>query len=287
MLRLPKSLAELEEITAAVARWASPGVELYAGGRVKHMSRGMNAGLARHFGAVRASLGAQKARVLVATEAQPDGPPVSPRTRRHDDLGVTLVAYGGTFAGAEVDLGSRLLSQCFDRLPSAPRTVIDLGSGSGLLAVLVARQRPQAQVVAVDDSRAAIRSTTATALTNEVADRVSTRHTDRLQGVGTGYVDLVVCNPPFHRGTARDSSGAYAMFADAARVLRPGGELWVVYNFHLPYLTTLRRVVGRTVILAQDPKFTVARAVRRQDQRARTETTADVVELPNRSVAVT
>lgn len=264
LLRLPKSLAALDETAAAVARLAAPGVQLYAAGRVKHMSRGMNACLARHFASVRASLGQQKARVLVATGARPDLPATEPHTQRHDDLRVTLVAYGGTFAGSDVDLGSRLMIQCFDRLPAEPRTVVDLGSGSGLLAVLVAVQRPGAQVIAVDDSKAAIRSTRATARVNGVADRVSSRLADRLHNVESGSVDLVVCNPPFHRGTSRDSSAAYAMFVDAGRVLRPGGELWVVYNSHLPYLPALRRVLGRTFVLAQNPRFTVARAVRRQ-----------------------
>lgn len=266
LLRLPKSLAALDEIAVAVSRWAAPAVELYAGGRVKHMSRGMNTQLGRHFSQVRASLGQQKARVLVASDPRPGGTEPPPRTQHHEDLRVTLCAYGGTFAGSAVDLGSRLLVGCFDRLPDGPETVVDLGSGSGLLAVLVARRQPAAAVIAVDDSRAAVRSTLATAQANRVSDRVQARHTDRLHGLGSGSVDLVVCNPPFHRGAARDTQAAYAMFADAARVLRPGGELWVVYNSHLPYLDHLRRLLGRTVVLAQDPHFTVARAVRRQGQ---------------------
>ncbi len=52
------------------------------------------------------------------------------------------------------------------------------------------------------------------------------------------------------------------MFADAQRVLRPGGELWVVYNSHLPYLTTLRRTIGRSTVIGQNPKFTVVRSVK-------------------------
>ena len=49
LLQLPRSLAELEEIADAVARYAAPDVVLLAGGRVKHMSLGMNAVLARYF----------------------------------------------------------------------------------------------------------------------------------------------------------------------------------------------------------------------------------------------
>lgn len=262
LLRLPKALAELDEVAAAVARLASPTVQLFAAGKVKHMARSMNDVLGRHFGHVRASLGRQKARVLIAEQPTPTDAPSPPRQHRHDDLNLTVYAYGGTFAGTGIDLGSRLLLSCFDRLPPTAHTVVDLGSGSGLLAVLAARQLPQAQVLAVDDSLAAVRSTIATARASDVGDRIATLHADRLESVDPASADLIVCNPPFHRGTARDSSAAYAMFEDAARVLRPGGELWVVYNSHLPYLNALRRMVGSSTVLRQNPQFTVVRSIR-------------------------
>ncbi len=49
LMQLPRSLAELEEIADAVARYASPEVIVLAGGRVKHMSLGMNAVLSTLF----------------------------------------------------------------------------------------------------------------------------------------------------------------------------------------------------------------------------------------------
>lgn len=274
LLRLPKALAELDEIAAAVAELASPHVQLYAGGKVKHMTRSMNDVLSRHFGSVRGSLGRQKARVLVAEQPIPAPSPHEPRQHRHDDLDLTVYAWGGTFAGTSIDLGSRALLSCFDRLPATARTVLDLGSGSGILAVLAARQLPEARVLAVDDSHSAVRSTAATARASEVGDRIDTLHAERLDPVAAGSVDLVVCNPPFHRGTARDSSGAYAMFDDAARVLRPGGELWVVYNSHLPYLNALRRTVGSSTVLRQTPQFTVVRSVRSSSARRSSAATA-------------
>ncbi len=263
LLRMPKGLAALDDYAGPVAAYAAAEVELFAGGRTKHLSRGMNDTLARRFGSVRASLGLQKSRVLVAAEPRRAVVSAEPRTRHHRDLGLTLCAFGGTFAGADVDLGSRFLVGYFDRLPGSVRSVVDLGCGSGLLGVLVAQRQPSAYVTAVDDSRAACRSTAATAQANGVADRVSVVHDDRLTGLEPGSVDLVVCNPPFHRGTARDSTAAYAMIDDAARVLHAGGELWLVFNSHLPYLPALRERIGRTDVLGQNPKFTVARAVKR------------------------
>ena len=59
------------------------------------------------------------------------------------------------------------------------------------------------------------------------------------------------------------TGAASGMFAAAARMLRPGGELWSVYNSHLRYKGELNRVVGPTQMAAQNPKFTVARSVAR------------------------
>lgn len=56
LLQLPKSLAELEEIADAVARFAAPDAVLLAGGRVKHMSLGMNEVLERYFSSVQRNL---------------------------------------------------------------------------------------------------------------------------------------------------------------------------------------------------------------------------------------
>src|SRR5574340_662195 len=73
LLQLPRSLSELAEIAEAVARYASPEVVIYAGGRNKHMSVAMNEVLARSFASVQATLGRQKSRVLIAR--QPRTPP--------------------------------------------------------------------------------------------------------------------------------------------------------------------------------------------------------------------
>jgi 16S rRNA (guanine1207-N2)-methyltransferase len=59
------------------------------------------------------------------------------------------------------------------------------------------------------------------------------------------------------------------MFAAAGRALRPGGELWTVYNGHLPYLAALRRLVGTTRVVRQDPRYLVTRSVASGVQRRR------------------
>jgi 16S rRNA (guanine1207-N2)-methyltransferase len=148
-------------------------------------------------------------------------------------------------------------------LRARPANAMDLGCGTGLLAVALATARPALTVLATDQSAAAVASTLATVAANGLAGRVTVTRDDAASAVPDGSVDLVVCNPPFHLGVAVHAAAAERVFAAAGRVLRPGGELWCVYNSHLPHRETLRRLVGPTRQISRDPVFTVTAATRR------------------------
>jgi 16S rRNA (guanine1207-N2)-methyltransferase len=85
---------------------------------------------------------------------------------------------------------------------------------------------------------------------------------DALRGLPTASADVIVCNPPFHAGTSLDTDVAQRMFREAGRVLRPGGQLWTVYNSPLPYRNAMTRSVGRTVVVDSNRKFTVTVSIK-------------------------
>ena len=260
LMRLPKSLGALDEVAGWLAREAGPDLALFAGGRVKHLSRGMNDVLARHFADVSASLGRQKSRVLRGSGPTP-GTPAWPRTRRHDDLGITVSAHGATFAGTAVDPGTRLLLGSLDEITREPAEhAVDLGSGNGVIATLLARALPSTVVDAVDTGWASARASAETALANGVDVRV--HRDDGFAPFAEGSLDLVVTNPPFHVGTAKESTPTLEMFTDAARVLRPGGRFWCVFNSHLPWARVLGDL-GPTRVVARSPKYTLTRTTAR------------------------
>jgi 16S rRNA (guanine1207-N2)-methyltransferase len=142
-------------------------------------------------------------------------------------------------------------------------TALDLGCGTGVLAAALVRARPELDTVAVDQSAAAVASAIATAEANGLGDRIRVVRDDAADSVPDASVDLVVCNPPFHVGAAVVTTAADRLFAAAGRVLRPGGELWTVYNSALRYKPTLSQLVGPTHVAARTPKFTVTVSVRR------------------------
>lgn len=262
LLQLPRSLDELDEIADAIARYAHPDVVVYAGGRNKHITPAMNDVLRRSFVNVRATLGRQKSRVLVAdTPREVPATPPFPVVDHLGELGLDVVAHGAVFAGPRLDIGTRFLLEFLPRMRDAD-TAVDLGCGTGILAVGLAQAQPSVHVTASDQSAAAVASAAATAEANGVGDRVRVLRDDAVASLPEAGVDLIVCNPPFHVGAAVHTGGAGKMFAAAGRVLRSGGELWTVYNTHLGYRDALRRAVGPTEVIGRNAKFTVTRSVR-------------------------
>ena len=128
----------------------------------------------------------------------------------------------------------------------APR-VLDVGTGSGAIALAIADERPGARVTAIDVSVDAL------ALARENARRtgiaVELLHHDLFTGLPSDGWDLVVSNPPYVRddelaslasdvvdwepGVALvDRGQTEALVRDAPRALRPGGALVLETHGH-------------------------------------------------------
>jgi 16S rRNA (guanine1207-N2)-methyltransferase len=258
LLQLPKTLAELEEAADAVARYAAPHTVLLAGGRVKHMSLGMNTVLLRHFADVQPQLARQKSRILIARDARPvTGPAPFPVADRNSELDLTVCARGAVFAGTKLDIGTRFLLRYLPDMPAAGN-VVDLGCGTGILAAMYARSHPESKVTATDQSAAAVDSARATAEANGLAGRITVLQDDAMGSLPDRSAGLILLNPPFHLGASVHAGAGLKMFRAAGRVLAPGGELWTVYNSHLQYLPALERFVGPTRVAGRNAKFTVA-----------------------------
>jgi 16S rRNA (guanine1207-N2)-methyltransferase len=268
--QLPKSLEALREITQLAAAHARPEVRLLLGGRIKHMTPGMNEVIGESFSQVRASLARQKSRVLIATgpRGQASDEPTAaaaaayPLRAHHRDLDLWVCAHGAAFAGTKIDMGTRFLLEFLDRMHPQARNGVDLGCGTGVIATALARARPGLSMLATDDSAAAVSSALATVAANGLTGRVQVQRDDAMSTLADASVDLVVCNPPFHLGTSVPAGASAKLFQAAGRVLRPQGQLWMVFNSHLPYRAQLTRSVGPTAEVARNTKFTVTVSTR-------------------------
>lgn len=257
LLRLPRSLDALRDIVGLLAAHAAPDVVVFAGARVKHMTLAMNDVLRESFARLDVTHARQKSRVLVAREPHHGRDPV-PSRATHD--GIVVCAYGGAFAGTSIDIGTRFLLEHLPPLDDG--TAIDFACGTGVVATALTLRHPSLRVLACDQSAAAVASARATAEANGVAERVEVVRDDMLGAQPDASASFIALNPPFHSGSAVHEGIAPRMFAEAARVLRPGGELWAVWNSGLRYRPALGRTVGPTRQIARNAKFTVTASTR-------------------------
>ena len=75
--------------------------------------------------------------------------------------------------------------------------VLDVGTGSGCIAVTLALERPESRVVATDLSPGALAVAAANCRSHGVAGRVRLVRADLLSALRPGAFDVVVSNPPY------------------------------------------------------------------------------------------
>lgn len=106
-------------------------------------------------------------------------------------------------------------------------TVVDVGTGSGCVAIAIAHERPRVRVIATDISGDALDVARANAARHGVAARVDFRHASTLNGVGA--VDLIVSNPPYiPRAEARTLMKDVVDFEPHAALFAGGDGLDVI-----------------------------------------------------------
>jgi UDP-N-acetylglucosamine 1-carboxyvinyltransferase len=110
------------------------------------------------------------------------------------------------------------------RLPRSPR-ILDLGTGSGCLAVTLALELPAARLVATDLSPGALAVAAANVRRWGVEGRVGLAAADLFAGLDLAAFDLVVSNPPYiDRREAPTLSPEVVDFEPAAGALRGGAR---------------------------------------------------------------
>ena len=269
LVRVPKSLALLEDQLLRLAPGVHAGTVVVGAGMVKEIHTSTLRLFERILGPTRTSLAEKKARLIFCTPDPALERPASPWPYAYalpDGIGAvsgrTVVNHAGVFCADRLDVGTRFF---LGHLPSGlgGRRVVDLGCGNGVVGTAVAVAAPDAEVLFVDESFQAVASAEATYKANGVPGHAEFRVGDGLAGVPAASVDLVLNNPPFHSHQATTDATAWRMFTGARRVLRPGGELWVIGNRHLGYHVKLRRLFGNSELVAGDRKFVVLKAVKR------------------------
>jgi release factor glutamine methyltransferase len=162
--------------------------------------------------------------------------------------------------------------------------IVDVGTGSGCIAVALAQELPQAEIHGTDSSKLALETARANAARHQLEKRIAFHRTDLLAGLGKKSFDLVISNPPYVGESEEDQvqlevrkfEPRNAVFAgptgtevieqllpQAKAALKPGG--WLVMEISGTIAEPVRRLLSawQSVEITNDlqgiPRVVVAR----------------------------
>jgi release factor glutamine methyltransferase len=145
--------------------------------------------------------------------------------------------------------------------PTPRIRIVDVGTGSGCIALALAKELPIAEVHATDNSAAALEIARANAARNQLEKCIHFHETDLLQGLGENF-DFIVSNPPYVGDSEADQvqlevrkfEPRNAVFAgptgveiiarlipQAHAALRPGG--WLVFEISGTIAKSVRQLL--------------------------------------------
>ncbi len=172
------------------------------------------------------------------------------------------------------------------RVPANALRIADVGTGSGCIAIALAKELPQAEIHATDISPAALEIARANAARHSLTNRIQFQHADLLAEFEADSFDFVVSNPPYVGESEEDEvqlevrkfEPRNAVFAgrtgleaierlipQAWDVLRPGG--WLTMEISGTIVEKVKRLLARwdEVQIANDlqniPRVASARRV--------------------------
>ncbi len=170
------------------------------------------------------------------------------------DTKIEVANLPGVFSAGELDEGTKLF---LEHIPYDRKKVLDVGCGAGMIGAIYKMKSPQSEIVMTDVSKLAVMASRKTLEKNGIAGTVIESHVfDKVEGM----FDLILCNPPFHKGISTDYSFIEVFAKNVKKHLNKGGEVYVVANTFLPYTETLSKNIGETEIIADNGKFRVYRS---------------------------
>lgn len=110
-------------------------------------------------------------------------------------------------------------------------------------------------LILTDDSSLAVAATEYNAKNLDVLEHCTIIQSNILEGVESGSCDLLVCNPPFHRGHTVSVETGFAFIKDSARVMKVNGLCLFVVNASLGYGNILKNNFKSAAVVKENRRF--------------------------------
>lgn len=162
----------------------------------------------------------------------------------------------GLFSWDRIDPASAML---MEHIPiDLKGSVADPGCGYGALSDYVLKHCPSViKIDCYDADARAVKACRRNIEKRHPGRDASFHWVDFASAGALDLVDHVIMNPPFHKDKAASVSLGQSFIAQAARMIRPGGDLYMVANAHLPYEAILRSLLSSVETLKEHQGFKI------------------------------
>lgn len=256
LLHLPRGQAFQAELLQAAVALLRPGARLIFVGAKNEGVKGAVAQAQALCG--QAGVVAHKGGYHAALAVRPPGdfalPPFALQTHdiMLDGVPTRLCTGAGVFAAGRLDAGAAALIAGMRVTPGA--LTLDLGCGAGVVGLAALRRG--AAVALTDVSARAVAAARATLAANGYPNAPVSLACGAAAFAAPAF-EVVLANPPFHSGRGVDFEVSQLFVSEAARVLRPGGKLYLVANRFLPYAPWLTAAFAHVGVAWEDERFRV------------------------------
>lgn len=252
LIKAPKSLGLFQAFLEQVAQNSTNDVVVIVGFMTRHFTPRLLEISKKYFEDVKQSKAIKKSRVLTLTKKK--------QVAKLDIIDVlkykedSYQQYWGVFSSKHIDYATQYFLEHL-ALKQDDKHILDLASGNGIIAKVISRELPSAEIHLLDDSFLAVES----GKLNLHGDNIHHHYSSDLSEFENETFDLIVSNPPFHFEYEVNIQIAIQLFNECFRCLKTNGNLQIVASKHLNYKTHLKPIFSSVEVSAQNEKFIIYR----------------------------
>lgn len=168
---------------------------------------------------------------------------------------ICIKTIPGVFSYNKIDIGSQLLISTFSK--SIKGDILDIGCGSGILSVSLAKQSREVKLTLVDTHIAALTSSQLTLKCNDIIGDIFP--SDIYSNIHKKF-NFIMSNPSFHCNSKINLSYISTIVKDSVRYLKKRGEIRIVVNSSISCDQFFRRTFVKYNILKENTNFKVYQA---------------------------
>jgi len=124
-----------------------------------------------------------------------------------------------------------------------PQNILDIGTGNGVLALMMAQKFPNAKITGIDNDSLSLLDCSKNFEGSEWKNRLSFSEISIFHFKNSSKFDLIVCNPPFYETTLQSENARVAnskhctkqfikeLITKSFELLKENGNFWIIYPF--------------------------------------------------------